>query len=212
MLVAAVVCPATALLVPEVAAGAAAELAELRAAALSALRAVLAPTPDVVEVVTSGDPAAWPAHPADFGRLGLAGPPADARPAALHVGRWLLDEAGWTGPTRFLTVDGTEPVARGEERVVVLALADGSARRSAAAPGHLHPDAEAYDTALAAAVGSADPAALLALDPGDDERLLVRGRGALQALARAADGPWSGELLWSGAPYGVGYLLARWSR
>lgn len=210
MLVAAVVCPATALLVPEVAAGAAEELAGSRTACLSALQAVLASTPDLVVVVTSGEPAEWPAQPADFGRLGLPGRPADARPAALQVGRWLLDQVGWTGATRFATVDGCEPVAGGAERVAVLALADGSARRSAAAPGHLHPDAEAYDTALAAAVGSADTAALLALDPADDERLLVRGREALQALARSVDGVCSGELLWSGAPYGVGYLVARW--
>lgn len=212
MLVAAVVCPATALLVPEVAGGAAGELAEPRELAQEALRAALAQAPDVVEVVTSGEPAAWPRRAPDFGRLGLPGSPADARPAALHVGQWLLDQVGWAGQVRVLTVDGSEPVAQAAERVAVLALADGSARRSPGAPGHLHPEAEAYDNALAAALRSADPGALLALDPADDERLLARGRAALQALARAASGGWTGELLWSGAPYGVGYFVAGWRR
>lgn len=215
MLVAAVICPATPLLVPEVAVGAAGDLTEAREGCLSALRSGLAAAPDVVEVVTSGDSATWAAHPVSFARLGLPGDSPDARPAALHVGQWLLDQVGWGGTVRLRSIADGDDVARGSDRVVVLALADGSARRSTAAPGHLHPDAEAYDAALAAAVGAADTAALLALEPEDDERLLVAGRPALQAVARAADaaGPgWVGELTWTGAPYGVGYVAAVWSR
>lgn len=215
MLVAAVFCPATALLVPEVAAGAAAELEQARASCLKVLLAGLATNPDMVEVVAPGPSASWPPQLVNLARLGLPGPPADERPAALHVGQWLLDQAGWGGVVRARTVADREVLADLDHRVLVLALADGSARRSTAAPGHLHPDAEAYDSRLAAAVGEADTATLLSLDPADDERFLVSGRPVLQTVASAADeaGPgWAGELAWSGAPYGVGYFVALWSR
>jgi hypothetical protein len=133
------------------------------------------------------------------------------------VGRWLLDAAGWDGPVLVDSVDGTTaPDLRGQGRVAVLAPADGSARRSPAAPGHFHEDAEAYDDLVAAAVSQVDVPALLALDPADDARLLAGGRAAWQATARAAQqevgAAWRGELLWSGAPYGVGYLVASWRR
>jgi len=215
VLVAAAICPATALLVPEVAAGAAGELSDLRAACLEALADLLTRGAEKVEVLASGPAREWPAHPVSLTRLGLPGPPSDERPASLHVGQWLLDQVGWNGPTALRTVDGARPAAEGAARVAVLALADGSARRSTAAPGHLDPDAEAYDNALARAVAAVDTTALLALDGEDDARLLTSGRPALQALARsseAAGGEWSGRLLWSGDPYGVGYLVATWAR
>ena len=66
--------------------------------------------------------------------------------------------------------------------------------------------------AVARALGAADAAALLALDPADDERLLVQGRPAWQSVARIAGEQLSGELLWSGAPLGVGYFAATWRR
>jgi hypothetical protein len=217
VLVAAAFVPGAPVLIPQVASGAAGELDEARAAALDAIRNALQDDPETVLLVAGGPPRRWPADPPSFARLGLPDPRADSRPVALHVGRWLLDAAGWEGPVLVETTDGTTaPDLHGQSRVAVLAPADGSARRSPAAPGHFHGDAEAYDDTVVRAVAAADVGALLALDPADDARLLVGGRPAWQATARAAQqeagASWRGELLWSGAPYGVGYLVATWRR
>ena len=212
MIVTAAFLPAAPVLVPSVAQGAAGELADLRAACLATVRSVL-PGPDgQVLLVASGPATDWPDTPPSFARLGLPDPPADDRPVALQVGRWLLSEAGWGGRAVVRSVDGTRTAEADPGEVVVLVLGDGSARRSPAAPGYLHPDAEAYDERVAGAIGAADAAALLALDPADDARLLVNGRAAWQAVARAEGPPWVGELAWSGAPYGVGYFVGAWRR
>ena len=53
--------------------------------------------------------------------------------------------------------------------------------------------------------------ALAALDPERAARLLAAGRAPWQVLAGAArSGTWTGAVTWSGAPYGVTYLVATW--
>jgi hypothetical protein len=66
---------------------------------------------------------------------------------------------------------------------------------------------------VAHALGKADAAALAALDPDLSRELQVAGRAAWQVLAGAAGGDgFSAGLLADEAPYGVGYLVAAWSR
>lgn len=71
----------------------------------------------------------------------------------------------------------------------LLVVADGSARRTEKAPGHLDPRSHEVDAAIVASIrGAADGglAALLDLDPDLCADLLVAGRAPLQVLAAAA--------------------------
>jgi hypothetical protein len=120
-------------------------------------------------------------------------------------------------------------LARSAPRVALLVMGDGSARRSVSAPGYLDERAAPFDAALERAVRDADLAALAAIDPALAADLLAAGRPAWQVLAGAlraagadddpaaagadgAGGTPSGhiqaEVLYSGAPFGVGYLVA----
>ncbi|EME99742.1 class III extradiol dioxygenase subunit B-like domain-containing protein [Streptomyces mobaraensis NBRC 13819 = DSM 40847] len=239
MLVAAAVCPCPPLLVPEVAAGAAPELDPLRAACLDAVAVLAAARPDRLVVAgpapedgAGGYPAGARGSFRGFGvaldvRLGRgdAGDGTDGRtlPLSLTVAAWLLERTGWSAaPVTGLGVAeslapadclaaGRELAAR-DERVALLVMGDGSARRTVKAPGYLDERAEGFDAASAAALGSADTAALAALDPATARELQAVGRPAWQVLAGAAEGAGlSGRLLHEEAPYGVGYHVAVWS-
>jgi hypothetical protein len=110
--------------------------------------------------------------------------------------------AGWGG-----TMGSTSPWA-------LLVMGDGSACRGIKSPGYDDPRAEPFDAAAAAALGTADVAALLAIDPAEAGELRAEGRAPWQVLAGAvaASGrPWRAELLYDRAPYGVGYFVASWS-
>lgn len=171
-------------------------------------------------------------------------------PPALTLGAWLL--AG--GPTADQPVAGAglasggaprvpvsgvavgpdaEPAAvaaglAGPDRLGLLVMGDGSARRSERAPGYVDPRAAGFDAAVAAALATGDAAALRDLDPGLGAELLATGVPAWRvaghaaaghataAAATAAAGHAGGagltaELLHDEAPYGVGYLVATWT-
>lgn len=71
----------------------------------------------------------------------------------------------------------------------LLVVADGSARRTEKAPGHLDPRAEAVDEAIVSAIREGAEGGLkglLDLDPELCAELLVAGRAPLQVLAAAA--------------------------
>ncbi|MFJ4671823.1 class III extradiol dioxygenase subunit B-like domain-containing protein [Kitasatospora purpeofusca] len=232
MLVAAAVCPCPPLLVPEVAVGASSELEPLRAACDEALGAVLAAGPDLLVVVGTGPEAeVWTEGGAgSFHRYGV--PVVAALPGgraegpelspALTVGAWLLGRAGATLPTHACAVPADAPADRmlglGQglaglaDRVGLLVMGDGSACRSLKAPGYLDERAEGYDAELARALGTADTAALAALDPDLAAELKAEGRAPWQVLAGAAEGAGlTARLGYQDAPYGVGYLVASWS-
>jgi aromatic ring-opening dioxygenase LigB subunit len=103
-----------------------------------------------------------------------------------------------------------ERLARQDRPVGLLVLGDGSSRR----PGPSgHPDARSvpYDAGVRDALATADVDALLGLDVELGAELAVSGRAAWQALAGAALGrSWRAELLYSEAPFGVGYHVAVW--
>ncbi|MFK4209091.1 class III extradiol dioxygenase subunit B-like domain-containing protein [Streptomyces sp. NPDC030920] len=237
MLVAAAVCPCPPLLVPELAAGAAPELDAVRDACAEALGVLAAARPDRLIVVGPADRPGRGPHPegatgtfkgfgVDLGvRLGRdRGPVAeDSLPQSLSVGAWLLARAEWAGaPVEGLGVGepletgrctgaGRDLVA-GADRVALLVMGDGSACRTLKAPGYLDERAEAFDAAAARALGTADPDALIALDAPLAYELKAAGRAPWQVLAGAAQGAGlAGRLLYEGAPYGVGYLVAAWA-
>ncbi len=155
-------------------------------------------------------------------------PPADDEPLPLSllVGAWLVDRTAPPAPTawRLVSVASDEPADRCAAlgaglRVdgpwALLVLGDGSACHGPKAPGYDDPRAGAYDEGVARALADADADALLGLDPELSAQLRVAGRPAWQVLAgavRAAGGDWHGELRHHGVPYGVGYLVASWTR
>ncbi|MEU7058758.1 class III extradiol dioxygenase subunit B-like domain-containing protein [Streptomyces sp. NPDC046197] len=237
MLVAAAVCPCPPVLVPEVAAGAAAELDAARAACTDALGVLAAARPDRLVVVGPAAESGRGPHPqgarGTFRGFGVdldvtLGPetgvaPAGALPVSLAVAAWLLDRTGWSGaPIEGLGVwEGLEPercvqagreIAARPDRVAMLVMGDASACRSLKAPGYLDERAAPFDAEIARALGEADVAALKALDVELAHELKASGRAPWQILAGAAENAGlSGALRYEDAPYGVGYLVATWS-
>ncbi|MCM2388421.1 class III extradiol dioxygenase subunit B-like domain-containing protein [Streptomyces albipurpureus] len=235
MLVAAAVCPCPPLLVPEVAVGAAPELAAARTACADAIGVLAAARPDRLVVVgPAGEGERGPHHAGAIGsfsgfgaaisvRLGTGEPQARPLPTSLTVGAWLLDRARWAAsPVAGLGVDEALDSARCREtgreiaaeapRIALLVMSDGSACRSLKAPGYLDERAEGFDALAARALGSADLAALRTLDASLAHELKAAGRAPWQVLAGAAEGAGlDGRLLYDAAPYGVGYFVATWS-
>jgi hypothetical protein len=228
MIVAAALCPCPPLLAPELT-GQDDILPELRAACATAVARLVGADPDVLAVVGPDERTSpWPAD----GQLDVAAyAPALARasgttqvdrpalPLSLGVGARLLDEAGYTGPRVMHAVAETEPaesclalgraIAGSAPRVAVLAMGDGSARRSTSAPGYLDERAAPFDAAVERAVRDGDLPALASLDPALAGDLLAVGRPAWQALAGALDAvPVEPQVLYSEAPFGVAYLVA----
>ena len=216
-------CPSTPLLLPTVAGGAAPETADLRRACAEALATVLGRGPDVVVVVGAGEPGArYGAGDAGslrgFGvdlAVSSAGPArrgGQRLPLAHTIGAWLLDEAGWSGPRIGVSDADLADVAGAlDGQVELLAVGDGSARRTLKAPGHLDRAAEPFDASVAAALRDGDAAALAALDAGEGERLLAAGVPTWGAVGRlVGERPVQATLRYDGAPFGVGYLVADW--
>ena len=234
MIVSAAICPSPPLLARELTgqagcAGQAGPLPELREACAAALAALLATAPDVV-VVTG--PAGLTADFGHHGRLDLAayapalstGGGEPPLPLSLGIGARLLDEASYAGPRSFRGIGVSAPaeaclrlgrqIAASARRVALLTVGDGSARRSVSAPGYLDERAAPFDESVERAVRDGEPAALAALDPELAAELMADGRAAWQVLAGAltaegaTPGGLRGDVLYAGAPLGVGYLVA----
>jgi hypothetical protein len=166
-------------------------------------------------------PAGTPA-PVSRARAAAAADKRPVLPLTLGLGTRLLDKAGYDGPRALWSVAGSAgpaecvrlglDLAAPSERVALLVMGDGSARRSVSAPGYLDERAEPFDTEVERAVREGDMRALAALDPVLAHDLMVSGRPAWQVLAAAlgahADGAPRAEILYSGAPFGVAYLVA----
>jgi hypothetical protein len=232
MFVAGVVCPHPPLLLPPVAPQPEQHLGRLRDACTRAVADLLAARPDVVVCVGEGpEPGRYDDSDGgtlrDFGVAVHAGGDGDALPLALTVGAWLLDDAGWTGPRRYVALpQETTPddcvaagasVAAADLRVAVLALGDGSARHSTSAPGYLDERAEPFDREVGRALGAADLAWVAGgIPPLACAELWVAGRPAWQFLAGAARCTAPGAGLracthFDDAPFGVGYFVVTWS-
>jgi hypothetical protein len=241
VLIAAAVCPHPPLLVPELAAGAAAELDDVRAACDAAVAVFASAKPDLI-VVVGGAPQAAEFDGSAAGSLagyGVAwqtGRGAPVLPLSLTIGRWLLERRGLAGvsrsegrpgaanppPIQLCATAFASPasacvhlgaqIAKRAGRVALLAMGDGSARRSTKAPGYFDPRAQKYDAAVVRALASADTDRLTRLDPGLSDELMAAGRAAWQVLAGAAgDGAYRARLHCDTAPYGVGYFVVSWT-
>lgn len=233
MLVAAAFCPHPPVILPEVAAGASADLDSLRTACDAVVAGLVTAGSDEVIVVGGGVQTRriGAAARGSFAGFGLdlaagwgedAGGVVEELPLSLTVGAWLLGRAGYSGPVSGAVIDHAaapedcrslgRDLACGDERIALLVMADGSAKRQEEAPGAFDARAESFDRTVAAALAEADPAALGRLDPALARDLWAAGRAAWQVAAGAADGPMRGSVTYDEAPYGVGYLVARWER
>lgn len=225
-----VLCPHPPLLFRELG-GAADSVVELREACATAVAALVGAQPDVVVVVGGADshgsfhPAARP----DVRRFGTPAPretTTERLPLSLGVGRRLLDEAGWTGPTRLaalpwrassadldVVLDELLGPADPDDRIGLLLLGDGSARRGEKAPGFLDPRAFPFDDELAQALANGDGTALRDLDPELADELMVGGGSVFRLLghlAARAGQPRRADLTYRADPFGVSYFVARW--
>ncbi len=154
--------------------------------------------------------------------LDPSAPGAQPLSLASTVGAWLLAQTGWAGERLAVELDPTSDDASLDAAGAVLAdgvptvllvVADGSAARTEKAPASLHPEAAAFDESVAKALASGDPAQLAALDASIATAVTAGGRPAWRAAAAALQGTaYAAELLADDAPYGVGYVVARWTR
>lgn len=234
MIVAAALCPAPPLLARELT-GADPVLPELRQACQQATATLLTAGPDLVAAVgVAAQTRRWdprsslelePYAPAlraaracpdeGDGNLRRAAP----IPLPLGLAARLLDQTGYAGGRVLHSVSEGAPawdcaalgqqLATAAERVALLVMADGSARRSPKAPGHLDERSVPFDAEVERAIGAGDVAALLALDADLAGDLMATGRAAWQVLAGALAGHEPAcDILYSGDPFGVAYLVA----
>jgi hypothetical protein len=125
-------------------------------------------------------------------------------PLGVRVARRLLGEAGYDGELRQL-----DAVPHDDQRLLV--LANGSARRSEKAPGHLDPRSFAFDAAIETALEMGDSAELAGLDAELGGALLATGIEPLRRLGAMRLEVKTTELLHAADPYGVRYWVATWS-
>ncbi|MFI6832881.1 class III extradiol dioxygenase subunit B-like domain-containing protein [Kribbella sp. NPDC050241] len=222
--VAAAVCPHPPVIVPELAFGAAPELDSLRAACLAAID-VLAEA-DALVIVGSGPVTGRRYDASAGGSFAAYGAPqvrvGDGEavlPLSLLVGAWLVGQSKAAGVRRTsISVADDSPevclalgreIAESNDRIGLLVMGDGSARRSDHAPVHLHPRAEIFDATVAKALRTVDLDVLAALDPDLATVLQAAGRAPWQVLAGAlTQTALTGNLTYDAAPYGVGYFVA----
>lgn len=229
MLVAATVLPHPPALVPEVAVRSPQWLTELRGICLSSVRDAVDEGCDRVVVVGPGArdrvaderaAGAMTAYgvPVRFGGAAAGAPHGPALPLALTLGAYLLDAVGWSGERRYVELDPAGKVedrrraggrlAHEPGRTVLLAMGDGSAKRTATAPGYLDERAEGFDATVAGALATPAADTLLELDPRLADELWVAGLPAWQVLAGAIQSqPLDAIVRYDEAPSGVGYFV-----
>ncbi|HEX7302814.1 class III extradiol dioxygenase subunit B-like domain-containing protein [Lentzea sp.] len=225
MITRAAVVPHPPLLVPELVAGAAAETEPVRAATLAAAGKL--PGPWVVVAVDPAGPATFmPPLSGTFLGYGVDVPvslggdlPPDARvPLPVLITAWLRERcAVEVSRVEVVPPDLPTPdcVSFGRrlaaEDCSLLVLGDGSTRHGPRSPGSDDERSGPFDSAVHAALATADVDGLLGLDTGLARELGVQGRAAWQVLA-GVPGPWHCTSADFFAPFGVGYHVAVWER
>lgn len=217
--------PSAPVLLPRLAASAAAEIADLHDAVLRAAAAL--PQRWIAVGVTESDVVVGPEAAGTFAGYGVdlivglgpgAGAVADLPLCALVAG-WARQDTNPSASVRVLgyaaSTDGATAQTHGralraeieasDEPIGVLVVADGLSTLTPPAPGGFDPDSPPVQAALDDALAVADVAALLDLSDA------VVGRVAYQVLAGlVGDEPVKAQELYRGAPYGVGYFVGIW--
>jgi hypothetical protein len=138
-------------------------------------------------------------------------------PLGHRVARYLLGERPfmpelalpWTAAS--LLEQDPPPGDYPARSATLLVMADGSARRGEKAPGHLHPDAVAFDDSLEQALREGDAEALAGVDPDQARELWCQGASCFRVLGEVArERTIRAEMTYADAPYGVAWWVARW--
>ena len=91
-----------------------------------------------------------------------------------------------------------------------LVVANGSARRSEKAPGHLDERAASFDDAVETALRGPDPQALANLDTALADELLAGHVAGLRALGDLLSSGYEVSVDYADDPFGVQYWVMRW--
>ena len=225
MLSAIAIIPSAPVMVPELAANAADELADLRQAVLGAAGSL--PLDWIAVGVGAADAVLGPDATGTFAGYGAdrrvtlspnaAGTPTEWPLCALIAG-WVRGEAKTDAraEVRAYAADHDADAALDRGRALraeideaadpigVLVVADGAHTLTPSAPGGYDPDSTPVQTALDDALAAGDAAALTRLPAA------IVGRVAYQVLAGLAPRPRSAKELYRGTPYGVGYFAGTW--
>ncbi|OBB74328.1 hypothetical protein [Mycobacterium sp. 852014-52144_SCH5372336] len=226
MLSAIAIVPSAPVMVPELAGGAAPELADLREAVFTAV--VGLPSRWVAIGVGPCDQIVGPDQAGTFAGYGVdvrvaLSPGGDGDPVAMPLCALIT---GWVrGAARSeasaevrVFSDGHDldvalahgerlraEIGEGGNPVGVLVVADGANTLTPSAPGGFDPDSVAVQAALDDALAGGETAPLARLPAS------VVGRVAFGVLAGlVGPGPRSAKELYRGAPYGVGYFTGLW--
>jgi len=213
-------------MVPELAAGAADELTDLRDAVFAAAGSL--PSRWIAVGTGRADAVVGPEAVGTFAGYGVdlrvtLSPGAEATPTEQPLCALI---AGWTrglvNPEAHAEVrvyaadhDVDAALAHGRrlraeideaaEPIGVLVVADGAHTLTPPAPGGYDPDSIPTQAALDDALAAGDAAALTRLPEA------IVGRVAYQVLAGLVGSPRSAKELYRGAPYGVGYFAGVWN-
>jgi len=200
----AVVVPMTPLLVRSES-GLADPVAELREAAVAAVRDLAADVDRIVALCPVGLVGAPSEYWWASGRPGTG-------PLSVQVARLLLELAGVEADTVEIVRRGDDDAAPGAPAadIGLLVLGDGSARRGQAAPGFIDERAFPFDDLMADALEGGDGDALARLDQDLAAQLMVTGRRTFADLGRLVPRPSEAELIFRDDPFGMTYFVASW--
>jgi hypothetical protein len=208
--------------------------------AVSDLVAVSSDSPSLGPLVTQlvivgpGEPgefkAAGPVSFGSFGREVLIPALAEGArsdnelPTPLMVARFLgsrdvaahPEHADLWATARWIMCSGADSTALGERlrdggsRVALILVADGALCHGPKAPWAEDPRAEGYDHEVWDVLASGQLGRLAQIDAHLGEQLGASGPQVWPVLFTAAASNGIGEVLWQGAPYGVGWAVATW--
>jgi hypothetical protein len=187
----------------------------------------------VLVVVGPGEPAeltaAGPVSFASFGRDIVVPALAEGRqshplPTPIMVARYLASRdlaahpahAELWASARWITTSAADAAVLGEKlrvgdaTVALILVADGAACHGPKAPLAEDGRAQAYDDGVCAALASGQPGRLAQIDADLGGELGATGPEVWPVLTVAAGGDMIGEVVWAGAPYGVGWAVASW--
>ena len=236
MLASVAVVPGPPALVSELMGSAAHELDGLRSAVESVVSQAVSSVSAQLVVVGPGPAgefnASGPVSFASFGRdvtvsaLVEGGKTDRELPTPLMVARYLAsrdvaahpEHADLWASARWITTSGSDATALGEQlreddaSIALILVADGAACHGPKAPRAQDSRADAYDDEVCAALASGQPGRLARINAALGRELGATGTEVWPVLIAAPDGDMIGEVVWTGAPYGVGWAVASWRR
>jgi hypothetical protein len=130
-----------------------------------------------------------------------------------HARLWAA--ALWMTTSGHDAEDLGEQVSSDDADVGLILVADGAACHGPKAPNAQDERSQTYDDGVCEALASGFPTRLAQIDARLGNELGATGYEVwpvLVAAAAAADTKWVGEVLWAGAPYGVGWTVGSWRR